>query len=135
MKTGDQFIDTVTDENEWRRFAAEVREERRTFPLDKIRALAEMPPGLQRVARAIPLLPHLIRMAARCITSRWQTGTPPSYFVNVICREGFFSAHCSEGRWYTRSPDGKEHELHDVSGWYSREGSLVEPWHESTVEP
>lgn len=112
-----------------------ISRERSEFPLEKIQALCEMEPSLGRVARAAPLLSDLIRMAKRALIGRWQTGAPPSYPVNVVCREGFFFAHHAGGRWVTRGPDGREHELHDVTGWYEREGQLAEPWHEWLESP
>lgn len=123
------------------RFQAAVERAHRELPREVLVELLRMPPGPEREALGVKLLPVLIRMAANTIRCRWRTASRPPRDGAIVCVHaspgGFVSGWYSQGRWYTHDhvDDGtvfgswKQREI-NVREWRYQEGCLAHPWHD-----
>lgn len=134
----------MTPFDEARAFWEHLERERREFPLERVRQLIRMRPGIRRTLAALRVLPALIRMANRTLNSRWRSAsTPPEFGVIVTVHAlgpggGFIRGWYSDGRWWTNDfvDDGttwgssRKREIR-VREYRTLEGSRAEPWHDA----
>lgn len=127
-----------------RAFDEMLKREHREFPRKEIEALLEMRPSVHRTWRALKVLPALLRMARRTLSSRWhsarQPPAEPSGIITVHAMSpggGFIEGYFDDGRWWTRVHEddgtawGKSHKREiRVTQYRSIEGCLAEPWHD-----